>query len=138
MDKLTDLWGGGLLQNDFQNTLCEIISPGNIFRVRMKDSIDVGSCHQNNQGSHVLSRSGIGAVWLLESFNGWMRAGALTCRLISLVGVKWSCLLTQAIPPCKTRNWSRFGPTGLFPRPCDVLFSFVLSLQVLAGPRAFS
>jgi hypothetical protein len=23
---------------------------------------------------------------------GWLRASALTCRLISLVGVKWSCL----------------------------------------------
>ena len=33
--------------------------------------------------------------------SGWLRASALTCRLISLVGVKWSCLRInkQAFPP---------------------------------------
>ena len=32
--------------------------------------------------------------------SGWLRASALTCRLISLVGVKWSCLRInkQAFP----------------------------------------
>ena len=32
---------------------------------------------------------------------GWLRASALTCCLISLVDVKWSCLLIkkQAFPP---------------------------------------
>ena len=29
---------------------------------------------------------------LTPTSSGWLRAGALTCRLISLVGVKWSCL----------------------------------------------
>ena len=35
--------------------------------------------------------------------SGWFRASALTCRLISLVGVKWSCLQIdkQAFPPRK-------------------------------------
>ena len=33
--------------------------------------------------------------------SGWLRASALTCRLIPLVGVKWSCLRInkQAFPP---------------------------------------
>ena len=33
--------------------------------------------------------------------SGWLRASALTCRLISLVGVKWSCLRIdkRAFPP---------------------------------------
>jgi len=32
--------------------------------------------------------------------SGWLRASALTCRLISLVGVKWSCLrINKAFPP---------------------------------------
>ena len=33
-------------------------------------------------------------------YSGWLRASALTCRLISLVGVQWSCLrIKQAFLP---------------------------------------
>ena len=37
--------------------------------------------------------------------SGWLRSSALTCRLISLVGVKWSCLQINkpAFPPL--RRW---------------------------------
>jgi len=53
--------------------------------------------------------------------SGWLRAGVLTCRLISLVGVKWSCLRInkQAFPP----GWQ--DEANGSPRvvtPCDHVF----------------
>ena len=30
--------------------------------------------------------------------SGWLRASVLTCRLISLVGVQWSCVLITGVP----------------------------------------
>ena len=46
--------------------------------------------------------------------SGWLRASALTCRLISLVGVKWSCLRIdkQAFPPfVRSPAHDEFNPT---------------------------
>ena len=66
--------------------------------------------------------------------SGWLRTSALTCRWISLVGVKWSCLLIdkQSFPPRSTRrvrpstrttprSSSRFVPRFyLYPCHCHV------------------
>jgi len=56
--------------------------------------------------------------------SGWGRASALTCRLISLVGVKWSCLRInkQAVPPYfECIHCGRAGSKGLSLCMCQLV-----------------
>ena len=49
---------------------------------------------------------------------GWLRASALTCCLICLGGVKWSCLQIdkQAFPPC----YRFYGRARYLPMLCSI------------------
>ena len=62
---------------------------------------------------------------------GWLRASALTCRLISLVSVKWSCLRInkQAFPPSFPAPAPAARIRGLRWRRKDASWSARLSLR---------